>query len=88
MTREALGGVTYDARQDGARLAGQLHRVRKIMADARWRTLFEIAAEIRAPESSVSARIRDLRKLAYGGYTIERRRRPDQPGTWEYRLRA
>ena len=32
----------------------------------------EIATRINAPESSVSARIRDLRKAKHGGYLIER----------------
>jgi hypothetical protein len=47
-------------------------------------TLEEISAKAAAPEASVSARLRDLRKA---GHTVHRRRR----GTghlWEYALRT
>lgn len=65
-------GLTYDHARDGARLAGQHARVLALMRDGKWRTLAEIALYTRDPESSVSARLRDLRKLKFGGHTVER----------------
>lgn len=65
-------GQTYDHARDGARLASQQNRVLALMRDGRWRTLAEIALYTRDPESSVSARLRDLRKPKFGGHTVER----------------
>jgi hypothetical protein len=80
-------GETYDAAQDEARLAGQMLRVAKCMADGEWRTLEEIAAEAGDPEASVSARLRDLRKRKFGNFVVERRARGDRKhGNFEYRV--
>lgn len=68
-----FGGVTYDADHDEHRLARQLRAVRELMLDHQWRTLAELAREIGAPEASVSARLRDLRKADFGGYIVQRR---------------
>lgn len=65
-------GSTYDHARDGARLAGQHARVLAFMRDGKWRTLAEISVYTRDPESSVSARLRDLRKPKFGGHTVER----------------
>jgi hypothetical protein len=79
-------GATFDARLDSARLTGQLLAVHQTMKDGQWRTLSEILAIIGSgAESSVSARLRDLRKAKFGGYRVERRRR-GSGGTWEYRV--
>ena len=67
-------GVTYDATLDEARLTGQLAKVRDLMADGNWRLLSGIAGHIGAPEASISARLRDLRKPKFGGFTVERQR--------------
>ena len=69
---------------DHQRLARQLALVLALMRDGRWRTLREIAELTGAPEASVSARLRDLRKPAKGGYTVERRRVTQ--GLYAYRL--
>lgn len=81
-------GETFDEGLDGARLSSLLVKVRTLMADGTWRTLSEICAAIGAgSEAGVSARLRDLRKEQFGGYTVERRRRGDgRRGLWEYRL--
>ena len=60
--------------EDRGRLARQLEAVKALMCDGRWRTLAEIARECRAPEASVSARLRDLRKRKFGEFWVERRR--------------
>lgn len=67
-----FGGKTYRRERDEGRLAAQLQKVRAVMADGAWRTLAELAALVGAPEASVSARLRDLRKPAFGGCTVER----------------
>ncbi len=76
-------GSTFDARRDGERLSNQLDKVRGLMKQNHglWQTLAFISAVVDAPEASVSARLRDLRRE---GLTIERRyvRR----GLWEYRV--
>lgn len=80
-------GVTFVPELDGKRLGDQLVAVRTLMLDGLWRTLREISDEVGAPEASVSARLRDLRKPQFGKYSVERRRRglPGN-GLFEYRL--
>lgn len=53
-------------------LEGDVAKVAEHLADGRWHTLREISAATGIPEPSVSARLRDLRKDAFGGHTIER----------------
>lgn len=77
-------GRTIDHEKDHGRLAAQLARVRTLMLDSAWRTLPEIEAITHDPQASVSARLRDLRKEKFGGYTVERRRRSE--GLHEYRV--
>ena len=84
-TRE-FGGSTYDENRDGDRLKKQLDAVRSIMLRSGWVTLKDLALQVKAPESSVSARIRDLRKLQFGGYTIEREY--VSKGLWRYRIKV
>ena len=81
---QRFDGVTYDHKRDHGRLAKQLNAVREIMEDGDWHTLGEIATRIDAPESSVSARIRDLRKLKHGGHIIDRQY--VEKGLWKYRM--
>lgn len=66
-------GVTYEHARDGARLGDQMMAVLSVMADGQWRTLKQLAAAVDAPEASVSARLRDLRKPRFGGHRVERR---------------
>ena len=77
-------GKTFEPKKDGTRLRKQLDAVRDLMADGRWRTLGEIAEKLGYPEASISARLRDLRKVKFGGCTVERQRRHEQ-GLFEYR---
>lgn len=80
-------GDTYTPALDSARLGAQAQRVLDLMADARWRTLAEISDQTHDPEPSISARLRDLRKPAFGGHIIDRRHRgPAEHGLYEYRL--
>lgn len=80
-------GDTFDVTQDQTRLARLLDRVRALMADGHWRTLSEIQQAVGGSEASVSARLRDLRKLANGAHEVQRRRRGDPArGLFEYRV--
>jgi hypothetical protein len=77
-------GKTYDHVRDSARLGHELGRVWSVMRDGRWRRLTQIAMLAEAPEASVSARLRDLRKDRFGSHTVERRY--VAAGLWEYRV--
>jgi hypothetical protein len=84
MLEQRFSGETYDHEKDGQRLAAQLYKVKNLMKDGNWRSLFEISAEVQAPEASVSARLRDLRKPRFGSHTVERKR--VGKGLFMYRL--
>lgn len=79
-----FGGRTYVRERDGSRLADQLAKVREAVSDGQWRTLHALAERVGAPEASVSARLRDLRKPQFGGLTVERRYVGN--GLYEYRV--
>lgn len=80
-------GETYDRPKDRARLGRQLTAVATLMEDGEWRTLAEIAKAIGAPEASVSARLRDLRKPKFGRQAVQSQRRGGSlAGLWEYRI--
>jgi hypothetical protein len=79
-------GATYDVSLDSQRLGTQLSDVRNVMCDGIWRTLDEIISAIgRGTQTGISARLRDLRKPKFGGWTVESRRRTPN-GLWEYRI--
>ena len=77
-------GATFVPERDGERLRSQLQRVRDLMIDGQWRTLAQIAAAVGGSEAGVSARLRDLRKSRFGGYSVEKRYISE--GLFEYRL--
>ena len=79
-------GETYDSGQDKLRLSTQLGRVFHAMTGGEWWTLEILSSVTRAPEASVSARLRDLKKKKFGGMTIERRRSERYQGLWDYRM--
>ena len=67
------------------RLANQITRVFAAMSDGQWHSMYAIAQKAHAPESSVGARLRDLRKPRFGGHTVERKLVTDT-GLYDYRL--
>ncbi len=77
-------GATYRRDRDQARLAAQLGRVADALSDGEWWTLAELRATTGDPEASISARLRDLRKGKFGGYTV--RAENLGGGVWRYRL--
>lgn len=80
-------GKTFDHELDQARLGDQAQRVFDLMKDGEWRTLAEIEAETGDPQSSISARLRDFRKVKCGGHAVNRKRRGEGfSGLFEYQL--
>lgn len=77
-------GSTYQHERDSSRLGDQMAAVLSVMSDGKWRTLAGIASETNAPEASVSARLRDLRKPRFGGHTVNREYL--QRGLFQYQL--
>jgi hypothetical protein len=78
--------VQTELRQsDFIRFHGQRKYIFELMADGQWRTLEEIAKRCNASEAGASARLRDFRKQAYGGFTV-RRRRVSGTNIYEYQL--
>jgi hypothetical protein len=74
----------FDPRRDGEALAQQRAQVFALMRDGEWRTLGEVSYCTGVPEASASARLRDFRKLKYGGHHVARRSRVGR--LYEYRL--
>ena len=91
MVQLTLEDYLKTARFEGAeardcdRLCGQILRVYDALYPGQWMTLSEIHQITGDPEASVSAQIRHLRKIRFGGHQIDKRRRNDG-NQWEYRL--
>lgn len=77
-------GGTFDKGRDLSRLNAQMQAVYRYMSHGEWRTLADITHNTGHPEASVSARLRDLRKVKFGGFTVERRYIAN--GLYQYRL--
>ncbi len=77
-------GADFQQDRDGARLSAQLERIRDLMLDGAWRTLEAIAAATGAPQPSVSAQLRHLRKERFGAFVVEKRH--VGAGLYEYRV--
>lgn len=77
---------TFDSVVDGPRAKSQRERVKSVMEDGNWYTLAALAFHAGGSEAAVSARLRDLRKREFGGYTIEAKRLKPNGGTWVYRM--
>jgi hypothetical protein len=78
----------FDSKLDGERLGKQLVSVRTEMLwyshFGHWVTLNEIHDALGYPEASISARLRDLRRL---GYVVDKRRRGNpKAGLFEYKV--
>jgi hypothetical protein len=71
------------ADKDG-RLTRQLDRVYYTMLSRSWLTLSEVSVIADAPEASVQARMRDLRKPWFGEHTVEKHHQGN--GLYLYRL--
>ena len=76
-------GRTFVQSRDGERLGKQMTAVLSHLQDGDWWTLAGLSAVTGAPEASVSARLRDLKKPRFGSHVIERRH--VRRGLWQYR---
>lgn len=85
--RHFFDGNTYQPELDFVRLKGQLERVKWLLLHpiGKWWTLEELKRLAGGSETSISARVRDLRKGKFGALGVESRRRDG--GLWEYRVR-
>jgi len=72
--------------KDKPRLNTQREDVRRLMLDGEFRTLADIEAATGHPQASISARLRDLRRPEYGGYTVNRIHKAEACGTWYYQV--
>jgi len=82
-----FNGPDYDPALDDARLKTQMGKVYSFMKTGYWHTLEEISRATSEPEASVSAQLRHLRKLRFGGYIVSKRRRGEpHAGLFEYQL--
>ena len=70
--------------RDRPRLSGQLRRIFVYMKDGNWYTLRSVAEGTKAPESSVSAQIRNLRKKRFGKHKVDKKYLGN--GLYHYRL--
>ena len=77
-------GDDYVADRDNARLTNQIDKVRMYMENAGYLTVKQIAADLKQPEPSVSAQIRNLRKDRFGARTVNREYRGD--GCYAFKL--
>jgi hypothetical protein len=84
-----FAGSDYSPVLDRERLLSQHQKVKAFMLrDHEWHTLRDIAAAIGEPEASISAQLRHLRRAAFGGFKVEKRRaeRGGSVGLFEYRV--
>lgn len=82
-------GATFDPAYDQDRLTRQIGRVYAALESGRWLTVSEIAAITGDRETSISAQLRNLRKVRFGGHEIQRRHRGDRKlAIYEFRLGA
>jgi hypothetical protein len=79
-----FNGPDYVPDRDNTRLTYQQSRIIDCMKDGVWRTLGEISSSVGAPEASVSAQLRHLRKPRFGSHTVNKRYIGQ--GLFEYQL--
>lgn len=83
-TQERFAGDDYQPMRDDVRLTDQLKRIWEVVKDQQWHTIHEISTRTRAPEASVSAQLRHLRKERFGRHTVEKEYLGD--GLYRYRV--
>lgn len=71
MTTRVFGGTTHK-KTDQPRFSAQLDKVLDLMSDGAFRTLSGISSQLSIPETSASARLRDLRKPQFGAFQVTR----------------
>ena len=77
-------GNDYVHTRDSARLTGQIQRIYDELKSGAWFTLRALAEKTGAPEASISAQLRNLRKERFGSHNIEKMHLGN--GLYTYRL--
>jgi len=78
-------GPAYSEQLDRNRILTQMEVLRDYMLkQGWWLSLAEIEKASHYPQASISAQLRHLRKIRFGGYCVDKRRRAN--GAWEYRV--
>lgn len=85
MSQGSTFGPAYDRQKDEPALTDQRERIKNLMSDGAWRPLCEIHRLTGYPEASISAQLRHLRKIEFGGWRVDKRR-PEGSRLWEYRI--
>ena len=86
-TEMNFNGPCYDPQYDQARLSKQIVGIYNLMTDNQWRTLDEIHYETGYPQASISAQLRNLKKVRFGSHLIMKRHRGERSnGLWEYKM--
>jgi len=71
-THWKFDGSDYHPARDNPRLTAQQERIFDVVSSGAWFTLRDIAERTDAPEASISAQLRHLRKPRHGGYIVEK----------------
>ena len=71
-------------RAEQQRLNSLRDRIRETMLQGGWWKLKDLETVVGGSLTGIAAKLRDLRKLGYGSYTVESRHLGG--GLWEYRL--
>lgn len=75
-----------DPANDPKRMGRSIGRVFQALSDGNWHTLDTLATTTGDSKKRVSSRIRDLRLLEYGSYTIDAQVENKTTQLWKYRL--
>jgi hypothetical protein len=87
VVRYLFTGADYDRELDYTRLASHLERIRTLMLDGQWRTPGEIAEQVGIPATAdITKQLRHLRYRQHGGHQVDRRRRGETTGLYEYKV--
>ena len=79
--------VVQRFREAGLKITPQRLSIFNLMKDAHWRTLGAIADATGAPQASISAQLRHMRKDRFGEHTVDKKRVGERGnGLWAYRL--
>jgi len=78
-------GADIDMNRDATRLNGQILDIYNVVKDGKWYTLDELASITGHGQASISAQLRNLRKVQFGSHEIERLHLTN--GLYQYRLK-
>lgn len=87
MAEYEFHGADYRPEYDYKRLSNQIDRIKAYCLPREWLLVQQIARACKAPENSVQAQLRNLRKKANGAYIVERRKHPITAGLYEFKVR-